>query len=55
LPTASDALFTLRAATGSESCADCDCDVNNDTNVTASDALLILKAAVGQDVDLVCA
>ncbi|MFQ5478029.1 MAG: hypothetical protein ACE5E4_05385 [Candidatus Binatia bacterium] len=53
-PTASDALFTLRAAVGSESCLLCDCDVNNDGSVSSVDALTILKAAVGQDAVLTC-
>jgi Tol biopolymer transport system component len=53
-PTASDALFSLKAAIGSVQCAPCDCDVNDDASVTASDALLILKKAVGQAVELRC-
>ncbi len=54
LPTATDALFALRAAVGSALCASCDCDVNSSGGITATDALLILKAAVGGGVTLVC-
>ena len=46
-PTASDALFILRAAVGSEPCEICVCDLNNDEIVTAADALNALKVAVG--------
>ena len=52
--TASDALFTLRAAVGSATCALCVCDVNGDGHVTASDALLVLRAAVGTIVSFSC-
>ncbi|MFN2376121.1 MAG: hypothetical protein ABR538_06270 [Candidatus Binatia bacterium] len=54
-PLASDALFTLRAAVGTSDCNLCECDTNDDGQVTASDALRVLKAAVGQvGVDLDC-
>lgn len=54
-PKASDALRTLRAAVGSDACAKCECDTNNDNQISAGDALRVLKKAVGQDgVSLVC-
>ena len=54
-PIASDCLFILRAAVGSETCSpDCVCDTNGTDDTTASDALVCLKRAVGQDVDLDC-
>jgi hypothetical protein len=52
--TASDALFTLKTAVGSEDCAVCICDVDNSGSIAASDALIVLKYAVGQDVTLEC-
>jgi hypothetical protein len=52
--TASDALFTLRAAVGTETCDACLCDIDGNGTVTASDALSTLKAAVGQPVTLNC-
>jgi hypothetical protein len=52
--TASDALFILRTAVGSETCALCVCDVDASDMVTATDALVTLKAAVGQSVSLSC-
>jgi len=53
-PKASDALFTLKTAVGSETCEICVCDVTDDDKVTAADALRILKNAVGQDIPLNC-
>jgi hypothetical protein len=54
-PTASDCLFVLRTAVGSETCSpECVCDVNGDGSSTAVDALVCLKKAVGQDVTLGC-
>jgi hypothetical protein len=54
-PTASDCLFILKTAVGSETCSPaCICDVNSSANVTASDALTCLKKAVGQSVTLDC-
>jgi hypothetical protein len=52
-PTASDCLFILRTAVGTETCG-CICNVNGQSPTTAVDALLCLKKAVGQDVDLLC-
>jgi cysteine-rich repeat protein len=52
--TASDALFTLRTAVGSQTCALCVCDVNSSGTITASDALVVLRRAVGQSVPLQC-
>ncbi len=54
--TASDALFTLRAAVGISSCDSCICDVNNAGGTTASDALRLLNFAIGiPGVSLSCA
>jgi hypothetical protein len=54
-PTASDCLFILRSAVGSETCTPvCVCDPSGAGGVTASDALVCLKKAVGQDVALAC-
>ena len=52
--TASDALFALKSAVGSETCALCLCDANGSGTITASDALRILKKAVGEELDLLC-
>ncbi len=51
---ATDALFTLQAAVGSETCQLCVCDVNNSGSIQASDALIVLQSSVGQSVTLVC-
>jgi len=54
-PTASDCLYILRTAVGSEACTpECICDVNAAGGVTATDALTCLKKAVGQNVTLDC-
>ncbi len=53
-PTASDALFTLTAATGGIPCKLCVCDVDQSGSVRASDALLILRWAVGAASDGAC-
>ncbi len=54
-PTASDALFVLRAAVGLDTCAPvCVCDVDMSGAATATDALAVLKAAVGLNVTLDC-
>ncbi|HYC01501.1 MAG TPA: hypothetical protein VEC57_20385 [Candidatus Limnocylindrales bacterium] len=54
-PTASDCLFVLRAAVGSQSCSpSCVCDTNGSATITASDSLLCLKVAVGQPLPLQC-
>jgi hypothetical protein len=54
-PTASDCLFILKTAVGSETCdPTCICSPDGNGNVTASDALLCLKKAVGQGVTLTC-
>ncbi len=52
--TATDALFILKTAVGTETCLLCVCDVNGSGAVTASDALADLKYAVGQNVLLSC-
>jgi hypothetical protein len=51
---ASDALFVLRSAVGTETCELCICDVNGSATITASDALRTLNIAVGVDVPAVC-
>jgi Tol biopolymer transport system component len=51
---ASDSLYILRTAVGSETCSLCVCDVDGSGAVTATDALVTLKAAVGQSVSLQC-
>jgi hypothetical protein len=54
-PTASDCLFILRSAVGSDTCTpECVCNTNGQGVITASDALTCLKKAVGQNVTLVC-
>jgi hypothetical protein len=53
-PVATDALFTLGAAVGSQTCELCVCDLNNDGSIAATDALIDLAAAVGQMVSLDC-
>jgi hypothetical protein len=52
--TAADALFTLRAAVGSETCELCLCDLTGDGAVTASDALAVLHVAVKLPLVLDC-
>lgn len=53
-PTASDALYALKAAVGAADCDLCVCDVNSSGSIAASDALAILKAAVGLEITLTC-
>jgi hypothetical protein len=54
-PTASDCLFILRAAVGSETCDPaCICAPKGSLPTTATDALVCLKKAVGQPVMLSC-
>jgi hypothetical protein len=54
-PTASDCLFILRAAVGSQTCSpECICAPKGTLPVTATDALICLKKAVGQSVVLNC-
>jgi len=52
--TATDALATLRAATGAGECAVCLCDVDSSESITATDALALLRKAVGEPVELFC-
>jgi hypothetical protein len=54
LITATDALFILRAAVGSEVCDVCVCDADGSGLVAATDALVALRAATGQQVTLAC-
>jgi hypothetical protein len=51
---ASDALFVLRTAVGTEVCDLCVCDVNHSLTITASDAQITLRRAVSQPVELNC-
>jgi len=53
-PTASDALFTLRAGVGIGSCDILVCDVDASCAVTATDALILLRVSVGQQADIEC-
>jgi hypothetical protein len=54
-PTASDCLYILRTAVGSETCTPvCVCAPKGATPPTATDALICLKKAVGQSVTLNC-
>jgi hypothetical protein len=53
-PSASDALFTLRAAVGIVQCPLSVCDVDSSCTISAADALRILKRAVGQSLELGC-
>jgi cytochrome c553 len=55
-PVASDCLFILNAAVGTQSCAPdvCVCDPNADGSIRATDALLCLNSAVGIPVTLDC-
>lgn len=54
-PTASDCLFILQAAVGSQACTpSCICDPTGGGGTTATDALTCLANAVGQDVALNC-
>jgi hypothetical protein len=56
-PTASDCLFILRVAVGSDTCPDpsCLCDTDGSGLTSATDALGCLKRAVGDiSIDLIC-
>lgn len=55
VPTASDCLFILKAAVGTESCSpECICAPSGTLPVKATDALLCLAAAVGTSLSLDC-
>jgi hypothetical protein len=54
LVNASDALFVLQAAVGTQCCSLCVCDVNGSQQITATDALNSLRKAVGQSQPLDC-
>lgn len=54
-PTASDALFTLRAGVGIGTCDILVCDVDASCSVTATDALVLLRVSVGQQQEMNCA
>jgi hypothetical protein len=51
---ASDALFVLRSAVGTETCDFCLCDLNGSSSITAGDALSALRIAVGVNVATSC-
>jgi hypothetical protein len=51
---ASDALFVLRTAVGTETCDFCLCDLNGSSSITAGDALSALRIAVGVNVATSC-
>ncbi len=53
-PTATDALFVLKAAVGSLQCELCVCDADGNGSNTATDALRVLKVAVGNALALLC-
>jgi len=53
-PTATDSLFTLRAAIGLAACEVSVCDVDSTCSVTATDALLVLGVSIGGQANLVC-
>jgi hypothetical protein len=54
-PSASDCLFILKVAVGSEVCeVDCVCAPKGTLPTTASDALTCLRSAVGQTIELDC-
>lgn len=53
-PTASDALFVLKAAVQQETCGPCVCDVDDSGTITATDALKTLTSAVGAATSLTC-
>ena len=53
-PVATDCLFILNAAVGSEECADCLCDPIGSNGVNSTDALLCLNVSVGQPLPLDC-
>ncbi len=54
-PTATDCLFILRAAVGSETCTpECICALKGTLPITATDALLCLTSVVGTPVTLAC-
>ena len=55
MPTASDALYTLRAGVGISQCDILVCDVDANCQVSATDALVLLRASVGQQVEMNCA
>lgn len=52
--TASDALFILGAAVGTQVCELCVCDTDGGGTIAASDALRTLNAAVGVEIPLLC-
>ncbi|HYC56149.1 MAG TPA: hypothetical protein VEL28_14540 [Candidatus Binatia bacterium] len=52
---ASDALYVLRSAVGSEFCHECVCDVDASGSTVTTDALFVLRRSVGQNIDFNCA
>ena len=53
-PSATDALFVLRAAVGAETCKPCVCDTDANGLTAATDALSILRSAIGLGPALAC-
>ena len=53
-PVATDCLFILQAAVGSETCLACICDAIGQNGTNATDALLCLNVSVGQPLPLDC-
>ena len=53
-PTSTDALFILRTSVGLEVCPLCECDVNDDDEITVVDALTALKISVQFEAELDC-
>ena len=49
IPTATDAIYILKAATESVTCELCVCDVNNNGTIGAQDALNALRVSIGLD------
>jgi hypothetical protein len=53
-PVASDCLFVLRAAVGSEACQLCVCDADGNGSGAATDALVCLRATLDTGIELKC-
>ncbi|MEE8311181.1 MAG: hypothetical protein V3R77_02915, partial [Candidatus Binatia bacterium] len=49
-----DALFSLRAAVGLETCSMCKCDVTGDHAITSSDTLMLMHYVIGCDAEMSC-
>jgi hypothetical protein len=53
-PAASDALFALRVAVGSQTCDLLVCDADGNLAITVTDALAILRSAIQMNFSLSC-